>query len=460
MGAAAAQSTPYLGGFDPRAIPYQWEALSEVRTFDYSKGSLEMLFSGSYGSAKSILMAHIAVTHCLFYPRARVCLGRKSMPDLKRTIFKEILEHIAEDLVDGRDYWVNQTNASIVFSNGSEIVSTSWADKKYKRPRSLKLSGVLIEELTESNDEDMAAFLELKARVRRLPHVPENFVICASNPDSPSHWAYKYFIEPTLDAAHATRRVYYSNTFDNPFLDPQYIEQLRRDLDPKLARRYIYGEWIEIATEVVYHAYDRTKNFRDVPYVVDEALPIHLSWDFNIGEGKPLSVSVFQYNPRTDEFHFFAEVVVEGMRTADSCEELAARGLLDYRTHYVINGDASGKHKDTRSKRSDYEIIEHFMANREGLSWSKFVPLANPPVRERHNRMNAYFCNAEGRHRAFVYRGCDMHDKGFRLVALKKGGNYIEDDSKAWQHVTTSASYGVHAALMEGRRQRQGTIQL
>lgn len=463
---SAQRSQPTLRLFSPVGIPYQQKVLKLVRKeFDYRSGNLEILLSGSYGSAKSVLLAHLAVTHCMMYPRARVAIVRRALPDIKATIFKEIIEHIENDLVEGVDYWVNNARGSIRFKNKSEIVSVFWADRRYKRVRSLKLSMVIIEEATENDTQDMEGFEAIKARLRRLPHVPENVLVCATNPDSPAHWLYDYFIVPNQGGkVHRTRRVFYSITEHNVYLDPVYIQQLRRDTPAKAARRFLNGEWIELTKDQVYYEYSPTENYRQSAYEVDLREPVYLSWDFNIGVGKPLSVCLFQLVD--DEIHYFAEVVVEGMRTLNSLDELAARGLLDLDVpEFLVCGDAAGKHRDTRNIRSDYDIINSFLANYkrpdgEGITFRSLVPLANPPIRKRHNLVNAYCYNGEGRRRLFVYEACAMLHKGFRLVELKKGGDLTEDDSKDYQHVTTAAGYGLASALVNLNRKTQGSIRL
>jgi len=460
---AVRKSKPTLLRFNPIGIPYQMAALKLIRKgHDYSKDNLQILLSGSYGSAKSVLLAHLAVTHCLMYPRARVAIVRKALPDLKETLFREILETLEGDqrenelegvykkcLLEGRDYFVNRGRASIKFRNGSEIVPIYWADKNYKRPRSKSFSMILIEEGTENREDDKEGFDELVARLGRLNHVPENVLVVATNPDAPSHWLYDYFIGQDAKK-HTNRHVFYSRTEDNPYLPRIYIQGLRKGMDPKRARRYLDGEWIELNKEMVYYAYSTEENFRPYKYVFDPRYPIRLSWDFNIGIGKPLSMIVFQFID--DVFHFGTEVVVEGMRTLDSLEELADRGILDLETPlFIVNGDAAGKHKDTRNLRDDYSIIVDYLSNYKRpdggpIRFEKFVPLANPTIRSRHNRVNAYCFNKEGERRLFVYEEAPTLHKGLRLVALKKGSDIMEDDSKHYQHVTTAAGYGVKAA--------------
>jgi hypothetical protein len=460
-----ASSTPNFAEFYPH-VPYQARVLDDAWfNFDYGIGLHEILLSGSVGSAKSILMAHMAVRHCIENNGAKVLLGRKALPDLKETIYRKILEHLEGCFIEGVHYSTNTTQGGVKFRNGSEIISRSWGDKAYKKMRSLELSMAVIEELTENNDDDKAAFDEIKMRVGRLPHLKQNILIAASNPDSPGHWAYKYFELGKSDANRSpTKHVYYSVTTDNPFLPAQYVEQLRRDLDPQMARRMIFGEWIEIESEVVYYAYDKTRNRRST-YDVDQTLPIHLSWDFNIGDGKPLSLVAIQRDRMRDEFHIFNEVVIDGMRTEESCEEAAGRGILDHRTRYIVNGDASGKHRDTRNIKSDYEIIRAFLSNyrtKDGraIDFEMQVPLANPPIRKRHNIVNAYCCNDAGQRRLFVYDTAPTADEGLRLTALKKGGQYIENDSMREQHITTAIGYSLVETLKRESIPEQGTRRL
>jgi len=248
--------------------------------------------------------------------------------------------------------------------------------------------------------------------------------------------------------------VYYSITEDNPFLPREYIDGIRNNVDPKMARRMLRGEWIEIAGEYVYYEYDRQFNFRDFEYIINPAYPIILTWDFNIGEGKPMSMACMQFI--NDEFHIFNEVVIDGARTADTIEELDSKGLLKTDYTFQICGDASGKHRDTRSSRSDYDIIVHELSKR-GLRFEYCVPISNPPIRKRHNRVNAYLCNDLGVRRTFVYGNCKKSDEGLRLVKLKKGATLIEDDSKDYQHVTTAIGYAIITITERSNRPKQRT---
>jgi hypothetical protein len=462
-------STPTLSEFDPHFVPWQFDCLKLIREeWDYkTQGVLEVLLSGALGSAKSILLAHIIVTHCLMYKRARACIARRAMPDLKDTLFNDILEHLGETLVEGRDYRVNKAKG-IVFANGSEIIMKSWADRKAKKARSMKISLLAVEELTENDEQDKMAVMELRQRLGRLSHVPEQLFISATNPDEPSHWAYQYFIVPATKNPTGSKRVFYSVTQDNPFLPELYWRQLLEELDSKMADRMIRGRWISILGETVYHSYDLKLHEPEYEYAVNPAYPIVVSFDFNIGAGKPLSCTFSQYAPGKNgrmQKHFFAEVVIEGARTQSVLEEAWNRGLFKTPVMYYIRGDASGKHGDTRMNLDDYLLIDDWLKRKQRedgsfLMFLREVPLSNPPLRSRHNIANAWLLNDLGEVRVLVYPKCRVLREGFKLNKLKKGADYLEDDSKFYQHVTTAATYDIYFEAMKARRGRSTVTQL
>lgn len=452
-------SVPDIEEFDPRDVPYQHRVIKDIRrNYDYDLGVHQILLSGSVGSAKSLLMAHIIITHCLLHSNAHFGIGRRTMSTLKGTLLDMILKHLGSAV----PYKLNKTKGIITFQNGSKITPFSWDDGNYKKVRSYEFSGFAIEELTENDDKEI--YTEILMRIR-LSHVSEKICINATNPDDPEHWAYKHFIESTNPNIH----VYYSLTRENKFLPPTYVSELEANLDPKMAMRMLEGKWIAIAQDVVYYEYDKQRNFRRGPYEINLNIPLHLAFDFNIGVGKPMSSSAYQIRDnleqKTREFHFFDEAVVEGARTEDIMEEWAARGYFDLGLVVLIHGDRGGNNKSTTSRRSDYAIIIDFLANYktktgEPIRYALEVPAANPGLRTRHNLVNAHCHNKLGQVRLFVYEKAKVTDEGMRLTKLKDRGQYIEDDSKYYQHITTAIGYGICWEMLKSGSKKQGSVQL
>ena len=432
------KSKPNFSGFIP--FGYQIDCLKLLHSHDYSLYTPEILLSGSVGSAKSILCAHFAISHCLRWPGARIAISRQSLPDLKKTIYNEIIEHLEDSLIEGVHYKKRDNTGDIRFSNGSEIIAVSFGDKRYGKVKSLKLSGIIIEEGTEFDSafyDEGSGFKMFKGRLRRIWKVPENFLIIATNPDEPDHPLYKYFIEGEKDFE--SRYVFYSITTDNPHLDPVYVKQLKQDYSPMEAERYLRGQWISIKGKGIYAAYDPDVNYLNIDYVVDEKYPVLISFDFNIGESKPMSCALMQFI--ADKFHVFEESVIDGSYTEDIMRDLDERGLLKFRK-IIIHGDATGKARNPGSKTGNYDVISQYLSSVQA-NYEMQVPKSNPPIRTRHTRVNAYCKNDLGDVRFYVYKKAKVAHSGMRLTRLKKGAGYIEDDSKPEQHITTAIGYGV-----------------
>lgn len=414
------------------------EAIDFLHEFDYSKGVVEVLFSGSVGSAKSIEAAHIICLHVIENAGAKFLVVRRALKDLKRTLWPTILKHLSDSPHLIKSY--NKTDMTITFVNDSQIIGDSYDDMNLEKFRSLELSGVAIEEATESNKELYDA---LKMRVGRLPKVKKNIILSLTNPDAPDHYIY----ETLIDVDHPNKKVFYSLTEQNPFLPKWYVENLQRDLDPKMALRMLKGQWIEINEERIYYNYTSERNFVKESYRFNPHYPVCLMHDFNRSAGKPMSAAVGQYIQ--GKFHVAKSFLIEGGRTQDVMDEIADAGFLDLNVNIHVYGDASGKHTDTRNNKSDWDIIKQFLTDykrkdNERLMVNMQVPLSNPAIRTRHNTFNALCFNDLGEVALYIYMDAKDADKGFRLTKLKKGAELVEDDSMREQHVTTAITYWTH----------------
>jgi PBSX family phage terminase large subunit len=433
-------STPLFQQFDPRIIPWQKTATDYFESFDYSKGVLEMFFSGSIGSAKTIEHIHLIVRHCLENAGARYLMTRRVLKDLKRTSWAVLLKHCADIPQYIQSY--NISDLKITFVNGSEIIGDSYEKGDYEKFRSLELSGADFEEANEASKE---AYEAIKMRVGRLPNVKQNIITARCNPDEPSHWLFKYFIQ---DTDHPCKKLFYSITEDNPFLPDWYIENLRKDFDPLMARRMLRGEWLSIRGKNPYYAYDTSKQFlKNESYEIDPRYPLDIFHDFNIGEGKPMSAGFGQVINGT--FHIARDFIVEGFNTEEIVDEMIDSGCFENVTKVRIFGDRNGKNNDTRGNKTDYDLIksklQKFRNSKGGsLRVEMQVPNVNPPIRARQNIVNAYCLNDNNEIRLFVYKDAETSDEGLRLTKLKKGSSYQEDDKDKFQHITTAIGYYVH----------------
>jgi PBSX family phage terminase large subunit len=431
--------TPLFQEFDPRLVPWQIEAISYYNNFNYDSGILEMLMSGSIGSAKSICASHIIGIHAIKNKKSRQLILRRALKDLKRTLWQTILSHIADIPHAIKEY--NKSEMRITLINGSEIIGDSYDSGELEKFRSLELSGVIIEEASESNKQLYDA---VKMRIGRLNSVKENYLLCLTNPDEPSHYLYKEFIEKN----DKSKKVFYSLTEQNPFLPPWYIENLKKDLDPMMAKRMLQGQWVSIQGQTPYYAYNPEKQFlKNTKYKINPNLPLDFFHDFNIGSGKPMSSGYAQVI--NGVFHIGKCFIVEGFNTQQIIDEMIFDGCLETVREIRVFGDRNGKNRDSRSNRTDYEIIQktlqnYVQKNQSTLKVTMHVPNENPPIRARQNIVNAHCLNEAGEVRLYVYQDAAKVDEGLRLTKIKKGSSYQEDDNNDYQHIVSGLGYYIH----------------
>lgn len=403
-----------------------------------------------HNSGKTLPMAHLSILHMVENPGAGVMIGRQSMPDLKETLLQEILDHMEGCFEEGRDYEFNRQKVKLTFYNGSTMIGLSWSKKNWKRFGSFKFSLAAIEEINENHGDYWRVYEAVYQRLGRVHGIKENLLIGACNPDSPAHPLYKRLFESNSELRH----VFYSDTRDNPFLPKWYIENLMENLSPIEVERKVKGRWVEDPKGGVYYNYDSRRNYRNEEYVFDLNYPIAIMHDFNIAQGKPMSAAVGQYIAGV--FHVARSYLVDGADTIEIMEEMEADGIFERHCMFEIYGDATGSRRDTRSKKSDYDLIRKFLDNHRRddgsrIGYTMKVPKSNPPVRTRHNKVNAKFKDPFGEVRFYVYKGAYDADRGFRLTKLKKGSNYVEDDTLREQHVTTAIGYWI-CKKMKGDR--------
>ena len=447
-----------------KPLPYQYNIIYDIKkTYDYRVGPQYILLSGAVGSAKSTVMAFCVVDHAVNTPRTNIALGRLTLPDLKKTLFTDVLEMLGGTFREGKDFVANRTTGHISLANGTNLIPTTWVDKRFKSKfRSLRLSMIAIEEIVENDLNYWPFFSEAVSRLGRVPHVHNNILIAATNPDEPSHPVYDFWMRncPHKYKGHWTnkrdRHIYYSSIADNPYLPEFYEKSLRDKYDPQMAQRMLEGKWIYIGRDKCYYAYDPDVHVVD-DLKLDKSLELRLCFDFNIAKDKPMSSCLMQFDrksndtvPENRRFKILDEVCVEGMRTLNAMEAWANKGYFDlpHNPKIVVHGDAAGNHRHTSALRTDYEIIEHFLTNytrRDNLKMRVAIDVhrKNPALRERHNVVNGNLKNAEGKVRVAINKKCVNVCEGFLSTKLKDVESYIEDQSTKGQDMASALSYGI-----------------
>lgn len=315
---------------------------------------------------------------------------------------------------------INEQNATIKFSNGSEIVLLDLhqypSDPDFTSLGSLEITDAFIDEATEVTEK---AVQILTSRIRyRLDALPirEPKILLAGNPVH--NWVKFRFIKdedgnPVQLPAH---RAFVSALLsDNP--DPEFQRVYGKtlaNLSHYDRRRLLEGDWDAVARDggEAFYTFDPDLHTGNVPFLPDVPV-VHLSFDQNVVPYMTLLAAQCVYDDAGAlEIRVFREYCYRHPR--NSTKAVCEGFLLEYgdRVNEVFYyGDASGNKRDTRAAVSDYDIAAATLRAKVS-GRSNRVQRSNPEIRKRVLFLCGIFENRV---------------PGVRLVIDKSCGNLIND---------------------------------
>ena len=206
-------------------------------------------------------------------------------------------------------------------------------------------------------------------------------------------------------------------TLDNiANLSPDYIDGLRASHDARVLEAYLEGRFVNLTAGNVYHAFDRALHVHPVAF--DPRREVMLSCDFNVD---PMAWNMYQIRSASQ---LAAPVALQPevltvpkgctitLHRADTeaAANMAADRLLAMgwqRSEPRIYGYPSGRSGSTRSRHSDYDILEctlkqRFAAAGRRLNVMLLAPRSHPSLRDSVNAVNGKLRNALGQAGALI----------------------------------------------------------
>ncbi len=172
--------------------------------------------------------------------------------------------------------------------------------------------------------------------------------------------------------------------FSSDIMDPVEVEAAKKDMDERTFRQEYEGSF-ESYEGQLYYAWDRNKHLLDLAEdVVDPALPLILSCDFN---KSPMAWVVAQLHGSNGRSHLkvLPEIVIpHNAKTQTAAWEFINR-FKDHPNKVVtLTGDASNKYESHRDFTTDYVIIRDSL-QQAGWKVVERIPKANPNINNRVN---------------------------------------------------------------------------
>jgi len=226
--------------------------------------TVSIIFGGGAGGGKSFLIGLLTAIAAKKYPRTRWGLARKELKSLKQTTLATLIGKVHPILgITEHDYKLNLLDSTITYANGSEILlldlTAKPSDPEMESLGSLELTGAFVDEVGEVNKKP---FDILSSRVNRWLNKEYGItgkVVGSCNP-SPGFVRQDYYDKyEQLGSGRIQKwqnghvwvdgkrlpayNVYIRSTvLDNPFIDDNYIENLKR-MPPQEKKRLLDGDW-------------------------------------------------------------------------------------------------------------------------------------------------------------------------------------------------------------------------
>lgn len=311
-----------------------------------------------------------------------------------RDIFYPTVEEVAFDW--GLKVKINQGNKEVHFYSGRQYRGTTIC-RSMEIPDSIvgfKIGNALVDELDVMKKEKAKqAWRKIIARMRYKVAGLRNGIDVTTTPEG-YKFVYQQFVKAVRDDP-KLKKLYglvQASTFDNEAnLPDDYIDSLMASYPPELIKAYLNGQFTNLTSGTIYHAFDRKLNHCNEEAQPGE--PLFIGMDFNVGK-----MSAIVHVSRLGLPCAVGELV-KGQDTPDMIRMIKERFWLYAEGQYkptrdiYIYPDASGdSRKSVNATQTDIQLLRQAGFNVQ-------VNASNPPVKDRINSMNAMFCNAMGMRR-------------------------------------------------------------
>jgi hypothetical protein len=258
--------------------------------------------------------------------------------------------------------------------------------------------------------------------VSRLTRGNQMQGVVVSTPEG-YNFCYDFFEENAGD----DRRLIRASTYDNPFIDPSYFENMAKTHTAQQLEAYLKGYFINLTTGQVYHAFDRhlnhtDKTINDVPTNV----PLHLGIDFNVNV-MATTVNIIDNSDRVFQIN-----ELSGSKNTES--RIKTIKQLYPGRPIIVYPDATGNSDKSSASISDIAMLRN-------AGFDVKVKSVNPRIKDRINAVNAKLCNARGERTFFINtKICKQTTKSLEQQGYDPKTS-MPDKSSGLDHFSDSVGY-------------------
>jgi len=395
-------------------------------------------FVAGFGSGKTWVGCAALCKHVWEWPGINSGYFAPTYPQI-RDIFFPTIEEVAYDW--GLKVKTKESDKEVDFYSGKQYRSTTIC-RSMEKPQTIvgfKIGHALVDELDVLPSlKAQHAWRKIIARMRYNVHGLKNGVDVTTTPEG-FKFVFQQFVKQLRDKP-ALKEMYglvQASTFDNELnLPDDYIPSLMESYPEQLIRAYLNGQFVNLTSGSIYHAYDRKLN--QCFDTVQPGEPLFIGMDFNVGK-----MAAITHVKRDLGLPRAVDELMDGYDTPDMIRRIKERywrhngNDFEKTCEIRIYPDASG---DSR-KSVNASVTDLAMLKQAGFA--VIAPAANPPVKDRINAMNAMFCNAQGERRYLVNPfTCPTYADGLEQQIWAPNGE--PDKSQGNDHANDGGGYFIH----------------
>lgn len=205
-------------------------------------------------------------------------------------------------------------------------------------------------------------------------------LLATCNPEGPAHWLKKEYIDRAKDLNIIS---WHFNLEDNPSLDPQYKEDLKKEYTGMWYKRYILGEWA-VSHGLIYDSFDNDNTF-------DKEMepPNYYIVGIDYGTSNATAAVLCAVSPRRwpqvrveDEYYY--DSVKRGRSKTDAELAQDIRDFISYRNITAIYVDPSAASLKLELRNMNLPVLDAKNDVVEGIKVThKFVSQKNLVIHKR-----------------------------------------------------------------------------
>lgn len=249
-----------------------------------------------------------------------------------------------------------------------------------------------------------------------------------TTPNGYNNWIYeKYFQNGPLENVDYVQ----FSIFDNPTITKKVVEELQASMDPLMARQEIFGEFINLTENTVYHSFSEANILP-----VDSKIQLdRLNFQLVIGLDYNIGVNAFVVLQKQGEnIYVFAENT--GTQTTLETGKKIYNDYYPMENLWIID-DASGRNRQQGTGQTNRQILRQ--CGIRNISENS----SNPLRVDRFANTNAWLKNSLGQSRLFIHPNCKELINELRVYAYKKNSNETDDRGGKMGHLSDALGYAI-----------------